>query len=120
MNGISTFWDNLSAKPKNLYGEKNSSRGEEEGGVCREDRDISVVSESFDQKAASIQHLLLSLVMETLEGTELCFPQLFNTSCRKPMRTHFEAMLTYILLSSISVLTVTLNLLVIISISHFK
>ncbi|XP_028446205.1 trace amine-associated receptor 13c-like [Perca flavescens] len=58
--------------------------------------------------------------METLEGTELCFPQLLNTSCRKPMRPHFESMLIYILLSSISLLTVTLNLLVIISISHFR
>ncbi|XP_037344755.2 trace amine-associated receptor 13c-like isoform X2 [Pungitius pungitius] len=36
------------------------------------------------------------------------------------MRPHFESMLTYILLSSISLLTVTLNLLVIISISHFR
>ncbi|XP_022596866.1 trace amine-associated receptor 13c-like [Seriola dumerili] len=58
--------------------------------------------------------------METLEGTELCFPQLFNNSCRKTKRPHFEAMLIYILVSSISPLTVTLNLLVIISISHFK
>ncbi|XP_044073853.1 trace amine-associated receptor 13c-like [Siniperca chuatsi] len=58
--------------------------------------------------------------METLEGTELCFPQLLNTSCRKPVRPHFEAMLIYVLLSSISLLTAALNLLVIISISHFK
>ncbi|XP_037344985.2 trace amine-associated receptor 13c-like [Pungitius pungitius] len=58
--------------------------------------------------------------METLVGTELCFPQLINTSCRKLTRPHFEAMLIYILLSSISLLTVALNLLVIISISHFK
>ncbi|XP_077946704.1 trace amine-associated receptor 13c-like [Gasterosteus aculeatus] len=58
--------------------------------------------------------------METLVGTELCFPQLINTSCRKPIRPHLEAMLIYMLLSSISLLTVALNLLVIISISHFK
>ncbi|XP_018516241.1 trace amine-associated receptor 13c-like [Lates calcarifer] len=58
--------------------------------------------------------------METLEGGELCFPQLLNSSCRKPRSLHFEAMLIYILLSSISVLTVSLNLMVIISISHFK
>ncbi|XP_041807121.1 trace amine-associated receptor 13c-like [Chelmon rostratus] len=57
--------------------------------------------------------------METLEGTEVCFPQL-NNSCRKPMHPHFEARLIYILLSSISLLTAALNLLVIISISHFK
>ncbi|XP_071393463.1 trace amine-associated receptor 13c-like [Centroberyx affinis] len=59
-------------------------------------------------------------MMETLEGGELCFPQLLNTSCRKPMRPRSKAMLLYILLSSISLFTVALNLLVIISISHFR
>ncbi|KAM8749236.1 trace amine-associated receptor 13c-like [Acanthopagrus schlegelii] len=58
--------------------------------------------------------------METLEETELCFPQLLNSSCRKPIRPHFETMLIYILLSFIALLTAALNLLVIISISHFK
>ncbi|XP_067373199.1 trace amine-associated receptor 4-like [Channa argus] len=59
-------------------------------------------------------------MMETSGETELCFPQLLNASCLKPQRPHFEAMLTYILLFSISLLTAFLNLLVIISISHFK
>ncbi|XP_022595869.1 trace amine-associated receptor 13c-like [Seriola dumerili] len=59
-------------------------------------------------------------MMETLEDTELCFPQLFNSSCRKKKRSESEAVLVYIVLSSISLLTATLNLLVIISISHFK
>ncbi|XP_040003563.1 trace amine-associated receptor 13c-like [Xiphias gladius] len=54
-----------------------------------------------------------------MEGAELCFPQL-NTSCRKPKRPHSDSALIYIILSFISLLTVTLNLLVIISISHFK
>ncbi|XP_054471758.1 trace amine-associated receptor 13c-like [Anoplopoma fimbria] len=58
--------------------------------------------------------------MKSLEEAELCFPKLLNSSCRKNMRPHSESMLSYILLSSISLLTVTLNLLVIISISHFK
>ncbi|XP_028446213.1 trace amine-associated receptor 4-like [Perca flavescens] len=58
--------------------------------------------------------------MEILEEVELCFPQLLNSSCKKPMRTHFEFILSYITLSSITVLTTTLNLLVIISIAHFK
>ncbi|XP_029967822.1 trace amine-associated receptor 13c-like [Salarias fasciatus] len=57
--------------------------------------------------------------MTTSEEAELCFPQL-NSSCRKIMRPHSVSMLIYITLSSISVLTVVLNLLVIISISHFK
>uniref|UniRef100_G3NC80 G-protein coupled receptors family 1 profile domain-containing protein n=1 Tax=Gasterosteus aculeatus TaxID=69293 RepID=G3NC80_GASAC len=42
-----------------------------------------------------------------------------NTSCRKQILPHLEEMLIYMLLSSISLLTVALNLLVIIS-SHFK
>ncbi|XP_029936977.1 trace amine-associated receptor 13c-like [Myripristis murdjan] len=58
--------------------------------------------------------------METLEGAELCFPHLLNTSCRKPMLSFSKGVITYILLSFISVLTVVLNLLVIISISHYR
>ncbi|XP_026151794.1 trace amine-associated receptor 13c-like [Mastacembelus armatus] len=58
--------------------------------------------------------------METLEGAELCFAHLLNTSCRKPFQHHAETMFLYILLSCISFLTVVLNLLVIISISHFR
>ncbi|XP_026150762.1 trace amine-associated receptor 6-like [Mastacembelus armatus] len=58
--------------------------------------------------------------METLVETELCFPQLLNSSCVKTVRPHFEIMMTHVILSIICVLTVFLNLLVIISISHFK
>nr|XP_033474218.1 trace amine-associated receptor 13c-like [Epinephelus lanceolatus] len=58
--------------------------------------------------------------MEILEESELCFPQLLNSSCRKPKRSLTEAVLLFSLLSFISLLTVILNLLVIISISHFK
>uniref|UniRef100_UPI003AAFE98A trace amine-associated receptor 13c-like n=1 Tax=Centroberyx gerrardi TaxID=166262 RepID=UPI003AAFE98A len=58
--------------------------------------------------------------MDGLEGTELCYPELFNSSCRGPMRPRSEALLLYTLLSSIALLTVALNLLVIISISHFR
>ncbi|KAK2814436.1 hypothetical protein Q5P01_000479 [Channa striata] len=57
--------------------------------------------------------------METLEEPELCFPQI-NTSCKKQTRPQSESMFIYILLSFISLLTVILNLLVIISISHFR
>ncbi|XP_076603717.1 trace amine-associated receptor 13c-like [Chaetodon auriga] len=57
--------------------------------------------------------------METMEGVELCFPQL-NASCKKPTKPYTEAMLIYVLLSTISLFTVALNLLVIISISHFR
>ncbi|XP_040913205.1 trace amine-associated receptor 13c-like [Toxotes jaculatrix] len=59
-------------------------------------------------------------MMEALEENELCFPELLNASCKKPKRLHVDAMLTYIILSFITLLTTTLNLLVIISISHFK
>ncbi|XP_039670646.1 trace amine-associated receptor 13c-like [Perca fluviatilis] len=58
--------------------------------------------------------------METQDGAELCFPQLFNTSCRKLTPPWFEVMLIHSLLYSISLLTVALNLLVIISVSHFR
>ncbi|XP_071338828.1 trace amine-associated receptor 13c-like [Trachinotus anak] len=60
------------------------------------------------------------MMMKTIEEAELCFPQLLNSSCRKTMHPHSVSVLTYAILSSISLLTVTLNLLVIISISHFR
>ncbi|CAG5986526.1 unnamed protein product [Menidia menidia] len=50
---------------------------------------------------------------------EFCVPQL-NSSCRRPARRETAAMLVYVLLSSISVITVALNLLVIVSIAHFR
>ncbi|XP_071328678.1 trace amine-associated receptor 13c-like [Trachinotus anak] len=58
--------------------------------------------------------------MEVEDGAELCFPLLLNTSCRKPTSSWPEAVLLHIVLSSISLLTVVLNLLIIISISHFR
>nr|XP_033486431.1 trace amine-associated receptor 13c-like [Epinephelus lanceolatus] len=57
--------------------------------------------------------------MQTLDEAELCFPQLLNSSCRKPTRPRSGVTLFYFL-SLISVLTTALNLLVIISISHFR
>ncbi|XP_051815368.1 trace amine-associated receptor 13c-like [Acanthochromis polyacanthus] len=58
--------------------------------------------------------------MEIQDGAELCFPQLLNTSCRKPTRHRFQDVFLHIVMWSISVLTVVLNLLVIISVSHFR
>ncbi|XP_015823319.1 trace amine-associated receptor 13c [Nothobranchius furzeri] len=58
--------------------------------------------------------------MNHLSADDLCYPQLLNMSCRGLIRPRSEAVLIYTLLSSISVLTVALNLLVIISISYFK
>ncbi|CAG5929132.1 unnamed protein product [Menidia menidia] len=54
-----------------------------------------------------------------MEEAELCFPQL-NTSCRRLQRPQSEVIVTVVALSSISLLTAILNLLVIISISHFR
>ncbi|XP_006806703.2 trace amine-associated receptor 13c-like [Neolamprologus brichardi] len=51
--------------------------------------------------------------------TELCFPNL-NSSCSRVKRSPSESVLIYVILTIISLLTVALNLLVIISISHFK
>ncbi|XP_026231417.1 trace amine-associated receptor 13c-like [Anabas testudineus] len=56
---------------------------------------------------------------EEHDGSELCFPQL-NTSCRKPTVSWSAAVCLRFMLSSVSVLTVVLNLLVIISVSHFR
>ncbi|XP_076585160.1 trace amine-associated receptor 13c-like [Chaetodon auriga] len=58
--------------------------------------------------------------MDVSEGVELCYPQLLNSSCRGLMRPHSQAVVFYTLLSCIAVLTVALNLLVVISISHFR
>ncbi|XP_078795775.1 trace amine-associated receptor 13c-like [Oryzias latipes] len=58
--------------------------------------------------------------MEVRDGAEFCFPQMVNISCRKPTLYWTKAMFVNILLPVISVITVVLNLLVIISISHFR
>ena len=58
--------------------------------------------------------------MDGAEGPPLCFPNL-NSSCTRPLpRPHSETAVLHTLLAFISLLTVTLNLLVIISISHFR
>ncbi|XP_039674492.1 trace amine-associated receptor 13c-like [Perca fluviatilis] len=56
--------------------------------------------------------------MEVEDRAELCFPQFPNTSCRKPSPPWPQTVT--IMLYSISPITVVLNLLVIISISHFR
>ncbi|XP_072306475.1 trace amine-associated receptor 1-like [Eucyclogobius newberryi] len=48
-----------------------------------------------------------------------CFPHL-NSSCRRLQQPHSSTLLLYTLLALVSLLTVTLNLLVIVSISHFR
>ncbi|XP_061580372.1 trace amine-associated receptor 13c-like [Cololabis saira] len=58
--------------------------------------------------------------MEVQDGDELCFPQLLNSSCKRPTFQWTETALQKILISFISLITVALNLLVIISISHFR
>ncbi|XP_031428668.1 trace amine-associated receptor 13c-like [Clupea harengus] len=57
--------------------------------------------------------------MEYLTTGNYCFPAL-NSSCRKDVRSPTEYFIMYIFFSLVSVSTVFLNLLVIISISHFK
>ncbi|XP_043986963.1 trace amine-associated receptor 13c-like [Gambusia affinis] len=58
--------------------------------------------------------------MKIVDEAELCFPQLLNTSCRKTMLSPSVSLVFHLTLSSISLLTVFSNLLVIISIYHFK
>ncbi|XP_062270710.1 trace amine-associated receptor 13c-like [Scomber scombrus] len=57
--------------------------------------------------------------MDGSGGPPLCFPD-FNSSCRRLPLPHSESAVLYTLLAFVSLLTVTLNLLVIISISHFQ
>lgn len=57
--------------------------------------------------------------MDSTGGPPLCFPDL-NSSCRRLPKPRSETALLYTLLAFVSLLTVTLNLLVIISISHFR
>ncbi|XP_028249457.1 trace amine-associated receptor 5-like [Parambassis ranga] len=59
-------------------------------------------------------------MMEAQAGVALCFPQLLNASCRKTIIPWPEAVLLNIVLSLVSLMTVSLNLLVIISVSHFR
>ncbi|XP_054643382.1 trace amine-associated receptor 13c-like [Dunckerocampus dactyliophorus] len=59
-------------------------------------------------------------MMEMEDQSELCFPQLINISCRKPTSHWSESVVLTVLLSIICIFTVVLNLLVIISISHFR
>ncbi|KAI9546940.1 hypothetical protein NQZ68_021607 [Dissostichus eleginoides] len=53
----------------------------------------------------------IALKMETSQRDELCFPQLFNKSCRKPTPAQADVLLAYILLSFIALITAALNLL---------
>ncbi|XP_061697866.1 trace amine-associated receptor 13c-like [Syngnathoides biaculeatus] len=58
--------------------------------------------------------------MDTEAQSDLCFPQLTNLSCRKSSSALPNDILLNITLPVVCVLTVVLNLLVIISISHFR
>ncbi|XP_035994795.1 trace amine-associated receptor 13c-like [Fundulus heteroclitus] len=58
--------------------------------------------------------------MKTQDSADLCYPHLYNNSCKKPTSLWTEVVLVQIILSVISLITVALNLLVIISVSHFR
>ncbi|XP_054915929.1 trace amine-associated receptor 13c-like [Poeciliopsis prolifica] len=58
--------------------------------------------------------------MEIQDTSDLCFPHLLNSSCRKPTLHWSEAVLLNSVLLFISLITVVLNLLIIISVSHFR
>ncbi|XP_039872747.1 trace amine-associated receptor 13c-like [Simochromis diagramma] len=57
--------------------------------------------------------------MDGTGGPPLCFPNL-NSSSRLLLRPTSQTILLYTLLASVSLLTVVLNLLVVVSISHFQ
>uniref|UniRef100_A0A8C6UBW2 G-protein coupled receptors family 1 profile domain-containing protein n=1 Tax=Neogobius melanostomus TaxID=47308 RepID=A0A8C6UBW2_9GOBI len=75
---------------------------------------VNFTSDSPNFSLLSLSH---SLIMATVEA-ELCFPHLPNISCIKPNK--FEIGPVDALLTFLSTLTAVLNLLVIISISHFR
>ncbi|XP_057709167.1 trace amine-associated receptor 13c-like [Corythoichthys intestinalis] len=58
--------------------------------------------------------------MDIEDQSDLCFPQLGNISCRKTTPNLFESFFFMVLLPITCIFTVLLNLLVIISISHFR
>ncbi|XP_035994793.1 trace amine-associated receptor 13c-like [Fundulus heteroclitus] len=58
--------------------------------------------------------------MKTQDSADLCYPHLYNNSCKKPTSLWTEVVLVQIILSVISLIAVALNLLVIISVSHFR
>uniref|UniRef100_A0A3B5Q5R5 G-protein coupled receptors family 1 profile domain-containing protein n=1 Tax=Xiphophorus maculatus TaxID=8083 RepID=A0A3B5Q5R5_XIPMA len=67
--------------------------------------------------------LLVSLSFNQIhiqDRTDLCFPHLLNSSCRKPTLHWSEAVLLNSVMSFISLITVAFNLLIIISVSHFR
>ncbi|KAM9710585.1 trace amine-associated receptor 8c-like [Menidia menidia] len=58
--------------------------------------------------------------MEDQDSVGLCFPELLNSSCRKPTLPWSELVLLNLLWSFASLITAVLNLLVIISVCHFR
>ncbi|KAM9710586.1 trace amine-associated receptor 8a-like [Menidia menidia] len=58
--------------------------------------------------------------MEDQDSVGLCFPELLNSSCRKPTLPRSELVLLNLLWSFASLITAVLNLLVIISVCHFR
>ncbi|KAL3969480.1 antigen [Sarotherodon galilaeus] len=60
-------------------------------------------------------------IYEMMENKDsICFPELFNSSCRRRALHWSETVPLNILLCSISAITIALNLLVIISVSYFR
>ncbi|CAN9498562.1 unnamed protein product [Ophioblennius macclurei] len=62
-------------------------------------------------------------VTEVMEDAGLCFPRLINASCRRPAeaeRRGAQELVLHLLLCGVALLTAVLNLLVVVSISHFR
>lgn len=81
---------------------------------------IYIQYSQFVENTGHPENICKSLKMEMHVREELCFPQFLNSSCKKPQSSWREFLLLQIMLSSLSLLTATLNLLVIISVSYFK
>lgn len=91
---------------------KEPTKGEEWGGGCplpvKNLKRLPLVRSSH------------SSALLQMEEVELCFPELLNSSCRRTKPSQFAAVLVPLTLSFICLTTMTLNLLVIISVSHFR
>lgn len=86
-------------------------------GRCR--RIINYLSgKEFHHSCSSLNLILPSSLMDNTGGSQLCFPNV-NTSCRRLPQPPSKTAVLYTLLGIVSLITVTLNSLVIFSIYHF-
>lgn len=78
-----------------------------------------MTEEAYKKNPAGAVARLWVTMQDSGDQSLLCFPQ-FNSSCRKKLRSPYESLLTSTALFGVTLLTVTLNLLVIVSFYNFR